>query len=81
MRVKVRLSGGLARLVGLPRLQVEVEEQATVGILFRRLEEGYPFLAPHLPTAIAIVHGDHAGMERELAHDEEVALLVPVAGG
>ena len=81
MQVQVRLSAGLARLAGRPRIQLEVAEGMTVGALVQLLGQDYPVLAPYLGTAVPRVRGDHAAPERALGRDEELALLVPVAGG
>jgi molybdopterin converting factor small subunit len=81
MRVRVRLSGGLARLAAAPRLSVELGEGATVSDLCATLAEREPQLAPALPAALTVVGGEQAERSRTLATGEEVALVTPVAGG
>lgn len=81
MQVEVRLDSGLAGLVGKPRLRVEMADGATVADLLRSLGETYPGLGPGLSAALPIVHGNHATAGQRLSEDEEVALLMPAAGG
>ena len=81
MRIDVRLGSGLARLAGAPRLQVDVRAGATVGDLLGVVASERPALAPGLPSALTVVGGSQVGGERVLAEGDEVAVLVPVAGG
>jgi molybdopterin converting factor small subunit len=81
VRVRVRLGGGLARLAAAPRLSVELGEGATVDDLCAVLAEREPRLAPGLAAALTVVGGEQAERSRPLAAGEEVAFLIPVAGG
>jgi sulfur-carrier protein len=81
VRVRVRLAGGLARLAAAPRLSVELGEGATVSDLCATLAEREPRLADALPAALTVVGGEQAERSRTLASGEEVAFLIPVAGG
>jgi molybdopterin synthase sulfur carrier subunit len=81
VRVRVRLAGGLARLAAAPRLSIELGEDATVDDLCAALAEREPRLAPALPAALTVVGGEQAERSRTLAAGEEVAFLIPVAGG
>jgi molybdopterin converting factor small subunit len=81
VRVRVRLGGGLARLAVAPRLSIELDEGATVSDLCTTLAEREPRLAPALPAALTVVGGEQAERSRALATGEEVAFLIPVAGG
>jgi molybdopterin converting factor small subunit len=80
VRVRVRLGGGRARLAA-PRLSIELGEDATVDDLCAALAEREPRLAPALPAALTLVGGEQADRSRKLAAGEEVAFLIPVAGG
>jgi molybdopterin converting factor small subunit len=62
-------------------LRLELPNGATVEDLYDRLASSAPSLAPALPSALALVKGEHVERERTLSHGEEVALLTPVAGG
>lgn len=81
MHVSVRLSAALAQVTGVPRLQIEVDDDATVADLIQALELRYPTLAPRLKHAVPIVGGNHATTHEPLAGGQEVAFLMPVAGG
>jgi len=81
MQVRVRLSGELARAAGSARAELDVPEGATVADLLAGLAARHPELAPALQRALPMVRGDHAGRERALAAGDEVALLLPAAGG
>ncbi len=81
MQVRVRLGAGLARLSTAPLVTVRLAEGATVGRLFEHLAEAQPELAPALRAALPVVAGEHVARDRRLADREQVALLLPVAGG
>lgn len=81
MQIAVRLSAALAQITGVPRLQVEVGDGATVADLKQELVSRYPALAPRLKHAVPIVGGNHASSHDALAGGQEVAFLMPVAGG
>ncbi len=81
MQIEVRLDARLSGLVGKPRVKVDLADGATVADLLRRLGETYPGLRPGLTAALPLVHGNHATAEQKLSADEEVALLMPAAGG
>jgi len=81
VQVRVRLVAGLSQLAGRPRLELRLDDGATVDDLLRRLGEDVPELAPGLPSALPVVGGSHVGRDRQLADGDEVALLSPVAGG
>lgn len=81
MHVTVRLSAGLAQVTGSPRVQVSVPENGTVADLLQQLAATYPALGPRLKASVASVGGSVVGAEAVLASGQEVALLLPVAGG
>ena len=81
MTVRVRLGAGLAPASGNSRLAVTLVADATVADLVAHLREQYPPLISKLNIAIPIVSGRHASPAQPLAEGQEVALLLPVAGG
>jgi molybdopterin synthase sulfur carrier subunit len=81
VEVRVRLSTELARLAGVPRLSVELGEGATVTDLMARVAASHPGVGDALRSALPVIAGAHASRERPLRAGEEVALLLPVAGG
>jgi molybdopterin converting factor small subunit len=81
MQVNVRLSGELATLVGRPRLAVVLASGATVGDLVNLLREQYPQATLRLENAVPIVAGQHVSRTEALESGQEVAFLLPIAGG
>lgn len=79
--VQVRLGSGLAAAAGARRLQVELPREATVDTLLERLRATEPVIAPALDSALPVLRGTHASGAQALADGDEVALLIPVAGG
>jgi molybdopterin converting factor small subunit len=62
-------------------LRFELPNGATVEDLYDLLASTTPELGPALSSALPVVAGEHVERERALSHGEEVALLIPVAGG
>jgi molybdopterin converting factor small subunit len=81
MIVRIRLGGSLARLAPGPMLSVELPSGATVEDLYDRLVVSAPELGGALASAVAVIEGQHVGRDWALSGEQEVALLVPVAGG
>jgi molybdopterin synthase sulfur carrier subunit len=81
VQVVVRLGSGLATAAGTRRLRIELPRQSTVDTLLERLRETQPAIAPALDSALPVVRGSHASGADALAEGDEVALLIPVAGG
>ena len=55
--------------------------ESTVETLLARLGEVEPAIAPALDSALPVLRGTHASGGETLADGDEVALLIPVAGG
>ena len=81
MRVRVRLGAGLSRFAEAPLLSIDLAEGASVDDLLVALGDQQPSLEPALGSVLPIVAGTHAEREQELHQGDEVALLIPVAGG
>jgi sulfur-carrier protein len=81
VHVQVRLGSGLATAAGTRRLRVELPREATVDTLIERLRATEPAIAPALDSALPLVRGTHVSGVEPLAEGDEVALLIPVAGG
>jgi molybdopterin synthase sulfur carrier subunit len=81
VQVQVRLGSGLATAAGTRRLRVELPREATVDTLLARVGELEPGIGPALGSALPVVKGAHASRAQTLADGDEVALLIPVAGG
>ena len=81
MNVNVRLSAGLAPARGNPRLTINLTGDATVAALLAELGRNYPELQGKLETVIPMIDGRHASRSQRLLPGQEVALLLPAAGG
>jgi molybdopterin converting factor small subunit len=81
VRVRVRLGAGLSRFADAPLLSLDLAEGARVDDLLQALGAEQPTLAPALRSALPVLAGEHVEREQELHAGDEVALLIPVAGG
>jgi len=81
MRVRVRLGAGLSRFADAPLLSLELAEGASVDDLLAALGAEQPALAPALQSVLPVVSGSHVERDQRLNAGDEVALLIPVAGG
>lgn len=81
VRVRVRLGAGLSRFADAPLLSVDLAEGSCVDDLLAALGAEQPSLAPALSAALPVLAGAHVEREQRLQAGDEVALLIPVAGG
>jgi molybdopterin converting factor small subunit len=81
MEVNVRFSGILAHRIGSPRLLVTLPAPATVQDLLGYLHTTYPQLSAELARVVIVAGGVHQSATALLEDGQEVALLMPVAGG
>jgi molybdopterin converting factor small subunit len=81
MTVHVRLSGELAQKVGLARLTITLSDGSTVADLREQLQAQHPAAAPQLALAVPVIAGQHVDWTKPLPSDQEVAFLLPIAGG
>ncbi len=81
MTVYIRLGAGLAQTVGLARLSVTLSEGATAADLREQLRAQHPGAAPQLAMAVPVIAGQHVDWTAPLSSDQEVAFLLPIAGG
>lgn len=81
MNVRVRLSAGLTPTTGNTRLVVSLAKNATIADLISQLQAEYPALTAKMAAAIPMVAGKHAALTDPLSEAQEVALLLPAAGG
>lgn len=79
--VAVRLNGELTRLANRARLSVSLRKNATIDTLFEQLSREHPALTERLQQAVPVVNGTHTTRDYVLTNGEEVALLLPIAGG
>ena len=81
MNVQVRLGAGLATAAGTRRLRLVLPPDATVETLLEQVRELEPAIAAGLDSALPVLRGTQVGRAQRLTEGDEVALLIPVAGG
>ena len=81
MRIRVRLGAGLSRFAEAPLLSIDLADDASVEDLLAALGAQQPSLEPALRAALPVVSGTQVEREQRLRAGDEVALLIPVAGG
>jgi molybdopterin converting factor small subunit len=81
LNVQVRLGAGLATAAGTRRLRLVLPQDATVGTLLEQVRELEPAIAAGLDSALPVLRGTQVSRAQGLAEGDEVALLIPVAGG
>ena len=79
--VNVRLSGELARICGSARLALELRDGATVADARTALLARVPSLEGALDATLPLVRGAHVDTALTLKNGDELALLLPAAGG
>ncbi len=79
--IKVLFFASLKNLVGVPEIQLEIPNAASVSDLKALLEVHYPQLAPALKSSLVSVNMEFAFDEDTLPASAEVALFPPVSGG
>lgn len=62
-------------------LTCDLPAGATVDELYASIGARHPELSPVLRSALAVIGGSQVERDRPLCHGDEVALLLPVAGG
>ncbi|MFZ5813949.1 MAG: MoaD/ThiS family protein [Bacillota bacterium] len=80
MQIHVRLSGPLAAQFQRPRLTVTLPDGARVADLLAQLRAAQPEAAA-LASAVAVVDGRPVDPNFTLTDQQELALLIPTAGG
>ena len=83
MNIQVRLNGHLSVLAGRSRVQVIVDEagQITVADVLAALGQQYPQAAASINSAVSVIGGRHVPHDTIVTAGQEVAVLVPIAGG
>lgn len=80
MTVFVRVGAGLDLGIGVTRLSVPLQEDATVADLLESLRTQYPN-ASRLDNAVVVSQGEHISGAARLSDGQELALLLPISGG
>jgi len=81
MQISVRLNAALAQITASPRLQVSVNDDATVADVLHVLAVTYPGLGTRLERAVPVIGGVQVRRDAAVSAAQELAFLMPVAGG
>ncbi|MEM7348226.1 MAG: MoaD/ThiS family protein [Chloroflexota bacterium] len=81
MNINVRLNGALAQQIETTRLRVQLADSATVADLLDHLRHQYPNAASMINQTVPFVAGKHLSATTQLTPNQDIALLLPVAGG
>lgn len=81
MKVTVMLFARLRERLGQERLEIELEDGATIAALFAALTLRDPAFAADAPHLSAAVNQELAGPDTLLSEADEIAVFPPVGGG
>ncbi len=81
MRVTVRLFARLKELAGTDTMTVEVEEPATVAMVWLAAAAIAPALNPFERALSCAVNATFSRMSHQVSEGDDVAFLPPVSGG
>ena len=82
MQIFIRLNGSLAQSIGAPRIQLTLSQsEPTIEDMLQVLTDLHPQAEPQIKQAIPVISGQHQAKSTPLLANQEVALLMPVAGG
>jgi MoaE-MoaD fusion protein len=81
MELEIRLFATLKDRAGRDRIEVSLDEPATVQTLLAVMTAVHPNLAPILPTVLVAVNKNFASAKTPIEPGDEVALFPPVSGG
>ena len=81
MQITVRVKGVLIQKIGAARFSVTLSSPVTIADLLQHLQAQYPSLSDEVERAVTIINGVHKPATTLLQDGQEVALLMPIAGG
>jgi molybdopterin synthase catalytic subunit len=81
MRLTIQLFAAAKQFAGKGKIELELDERATVHQLREVLVAEYPELRLLLSHARVAVNADYALEDQELRPSDEIAIIPPVSGG
>ena len=79
--IRVLLFGAAADRAGTRKVELELDDAATLQEVWPLLVDRHPELSSMRDTLAFAVNGEYARMEDRVGPDDEVAVLPPVSGG
>ncbi|MCI0656276.1 MAG: molybdopterin converting factor subunit 1 [Acidobacteria bacterium] len=81
VKVRVLLFARLRELAGCDAMEFELIEGASLGELWKLLQERVPSVCAFVHPPLMAVNQEYASQDRALAGGDEVAFFPPVSGG
>ena len=81
MQINIRINGVLAQKMNITRFPVTLPPEATTQDLVAQLQRQHPQLAAEFGQAVTVSKGSHLTATTALHDGQEVAVLLPIAGG
>lgn len=81
MMVKMMFFAAAKELVGTDRMELILDDEATIGDLKQSLVEQFPSLMDLVEKSTFAVDQEYVRDEKQLYHEAEVGLIPPVSGG
>ncbi len=81
MMVRLMLFAAAKEMVGTDRMEMTLDDEATVGDLKQMLVEQFPSLMTLVEKSTFSVDQEYVQDSKQLYHDAEVGLIPPVSGG
>lgn len=79
--ITVRVNGSLVEALGASRTTLQLPPTATVSDLVTALADRHPAAGDLLARAVVVMGGKHVERSAMLDDRQEIALLMPIAGG
>lgn len=81
MLISVKLFASYRELIGEEEIQLELDEESTVGEALRLIKEHYPVLAEQGYSPMTACNLEHVSKQHRLSDGDELAIFPPVSGG
>ncbi len=79
--LKVRFFASLKDLVGESEMEMQLEEETSVGKIFQQLETRFPEIKKYESILLVAVNMEYADLDSTVAPGDEVCFFPPVSGG
>ena len=81
MKLTIKFFAALRDTIGAEEIAIDWRSQLSCGDVLTLLKGYFRGTEPLLSRSLIAVNGEHAGAERILSPEDEVAILPPVSGG
>ena len=79
--LKISFFASLKDLVGCSEVELDLDGEATVRDIFKRLGRQYPELKRYELVLLIAVNQEYTGWDQSVAAGDEIAFFPPVSGG